>query len=133
MIVMMPAGGCGTLPLGTQMMMLAAALLNTMVRIMDTVTGMVPMVYAAICALGMGVYKIVKWLKKRSEEEALKKQQQAMAMMDDATDGGFSRMTDTINDSIGDFADSVTDSVGDAVGRASPPPEKKETGGTISM
>ena len=60
-VVVMPApeGGCGAMPLGTQMMMLAAALLNTMMRILDTMCSLVPLALGVVVAVIVAAFKLL--------------------------------------------------------------------------
>jgi hypothetical protein len=71
-IVFMPASECGTMPLSTQMMMLGAALFNTLLRIVNTMATILPLVCGVGCMVMAFVLKILDYVLDRRREQANK-------------------------------------------------------------
>jgi hypothetical protein len=47
-VMFLPAGECGVMPLSTQLIMLAAAMLNTGMRIVTTLSELLPVAWAVV-------------------------------------------------------------------------------------
>jgi hypothetical protein len=58
-MIMLPSSGCGPLPVGTQMAMLAAALLSTMVHILDVLLDITNLFGGLIVAACVFVYHLL--------------------------------------------------------------------------
>jgi hypothetical protein len=80
----LPDGPCGGhLPVGTQMILLAAALLNTAQRIFILFTGMIPAVFAAlVMGWKLGKHATIFLLRKIKEKE------EEIAIVEDGVEGG---------------------------------------------